>query len=138
MPWDSPAAPADQPFVDDEPPIDAYGAVDEAPAAAPFSPAPQPQPAAAPVPAPQPATAAPAPAEAPVPVTPPADLSPQFADIAAMLGEVFNQPLNVSVEPAASAGDQDSAADLAYDDQGADAADDFDPDSFNGEDQDDE
>ena len=146
MPWDSPAAPADQPFVDDEPPIDAYGAVDEAPAAAPFSPAPQPQPApapapqpaAAPVPAPQPATAAPAPAEAPASVTPPADLSPQFADIAAMLGEVFNQPLNVSVEPAASAGDQDSAADLAYDDQGADAADDFDPDSFNGEDQDDE
>ncbi len=138
MPWDNPAAPADQPFVDDEPPIDAYGAVDEAPAAAPFSPAPQPQ-----APAPQPAAApaaAPAsePAQAPAPVTPPADLSPQFADIAAMLGEVFNQPLNVSVEPAAGAGDQDAAADLAYDDQGADAADDFDPDSFNGEDQDDE
>ncbi len=138
MPWDNPAAPADQPFVDDEPPIDAYGAVDEAPAAAPFSPAPQPQ-----APAPQPAAAPAAdlasePAEAPAPVTPPADLSPQFADIAAMLGEVFNQPLNVSVEPAAGAGDQDAAADLAYDDQGADAADDFDPDSFNGEDQDDE
>ncbi len=138
MPWDSPAAPADQPFVDDEPPIDAYGAVDEAPAAAPFSPAPQPQ-APAPQPAAAPAAApAPEPAEAPAPVTPPADLSPQFADIAAMLGEVFNQPLNVSVEPAAGAGDQDAAADLAYDDQGADAADDFDPDSFNGEDQDDE
>ncbi len=138
MPWDNPAAPADQPFVDDEPPIDAYGAVDEAPAAAPFSPAPQPQ-----TPAPQPAAAPAAdlasePAQAPAPVTPPADLSPQFADIAAMLGEVFNQPLNVSVEPAAGAGDQDAAADLAYDDQGADAADDFDPDSFNGEDQDDE
>lgn len=144
MPWDTPAAPAEQPFVDDEPPIDAYGAVDEAPAVAPFSPAAQPTPA--PAPGPQPVAtpaAAPAPAEAPAPITPPADLSPQFADIAAMLGEVFNQPLNVSVEPAAAAGDQDAAADLAYDDQGADAlgadaADDFDPDSFNGEDQDDE
>ncbi len=138
MPWDSPATPAEQSFVDDEPPIDAYGAVDEAPSAAPFSSAPQPQasapqPAAAPAPAP-----ASEPAEAPAPVTPPADLSPQFADIAAMLGEVFNQPLNVSVEPAAGAGDQDAAADLAYDDQGANVADDFDPDSFNGEDQDDE
>lgn len=145
MPWDTPAAPVEQPFVDDEPPADAYGAMPDDPAAAPFSPAPQPQ-ALAPQSAPAPAAPAPqpvAPAEAPAPITPPADLSPQFADIAAMLGEVFNQPLNVSVEPAAAAGDQDAAADLAYDDQGADAlgadaADDFDPDSFNGEDQDDE
>ncbi len=139
MPWDSPAAPAEQPFVDDEPPADAYGAVPDdyaAPASAPFSPSPQP---AAPAPAPAAPTPQPAPpAEPAAPVTPPADLTPQFADIAAMLGEVFNQPLNVSVEPAAAAGDQDAAADLAYDDQGADAADDFDPDSFNGEDQDDE
>ncbi len=136
MPWDNPGATPEQPFVDDEPPIDAYGAVDDPAAEAPFSPSTAP----APAPAPQPAAPAPAPApqpvEAPAPVTPPADLSPEFADIAAMLGEVFNQPLNVSVEPAAGAAEQDAAADLAYDDQGA--AEDFDPDSFNGEDPDEE
>ncbi len=154
-PWEAPAAP--QPPADDEPPADAYGAVDDGYAAAPpdFS-APQPQAPAASQPAvPQPAQAAPQPVpqplspqpaperETPVYSAPPSDLAPEFADIVSMLGEVFDQPVNVSVEPAATPGDQDADPGLAYDGQGADEAplddaDDFDPDAFNGEDPDDE
>ncbi|OUO35736.1 hypothetical protein, partial [Olsenella sp. An290] len=51
---------------------------------------------------------------APAPA-PPAELAPEFADIAAMLTAAFGEPVSVSVESAATTSDEDAAAELAYD-----------------------
>lgn len=45
---------------------------------------------------------------------------PEFSDIASMLTEAFGAPLSVSVEPAVTTSDDDAAAELSYDDNGAD------------------
>lgn len=67
---------------------------------APFSPSDQPEPAAGVV----------------------GDVSshPEFSDIASMLTEAFGAPLSMSVEPAVTTSDDDAAAELSYDDNGAD------------------
>ena len=45
---------------------------------------------------------------------------PEFSDIASMLTEAFGAPLSMSVEPAVTTSDDDAAAELSYDDNGAD------------------
>lgn len=45
---------------------------------------------------------------------------PEFSDIASMLAEAFGAPLSMSVEPAVTTSDDDAAAELSYDDNGAD------------------
>ena len=45
---------------------------------------------------------------------------PEFSDIAYMLTEAFGAPLSMSVEPAVTTSDDDAAAELSYDDNGAD------------------
>ena len=45
---------------------------------------------------------------------------PEFSDIASMLTEAFGAPLSMSVEPAVTTSDDDAAAELSYDDSGAD------------------
>ena len=140
MPWDEPAAPAD----DQVPYTDADVASYEDPsaeAATPFSaPAPTPQPAPAPTPQPAPA-AAPAPAPVPAPSSQPAPapqpeptlvpaaapggvatmapdevqaaVTPEFSEIAAMLADAFGSPVSLSVESAASTSDDEAAAELS-------------------------
>lgn len=73
-----------------------------APAAdpAPFSPSDQPEPAAG--------------------VVEDVSSHPEFSDIASMLTEAFGAPLSMSVEPAVTTSDDDAAAELSYDDNGAD------------------
>lgn len=44
---------------------------------------------------------------------------PEFSDIASMLTEAFGAPLSMSVEPAVTTSDDDAAAELSYDDNGA-------------------
>lgn len=127
-PAPQPAAPAyDAPW-DDVPP---YTDGDAA-AYAPEETAPLGAPAPAPVPAPQPSPApasppAPAPSFSPSEQPQPApggveDVSghPEFSEIASMLADAFGTPLAVSVEPAVSTSDDDAAAELSYDDNGAD------------------
>ena len=46
---------------------------------------------------------------------------PEFSDIASMLTAAFGAPLSVSVEPAVTTSDDDAAAELSYDDNGADS-----------------
>ncbi len=132
MPWDEPAAPAD----DQVPYTDADVASYEDPsaeAAEPFSapaPTPQPAPAAAPAPAPVPAPSSqPAPAPQPEPTLVPAAapgevatmapdevkaaVTPEFSEIAAMLADAFGSPVSLSVESAASTSDDEAAAELS-------------------------
>ena len=45
---------------------------------------------------------------------------PEFSDIASMLTEAFGAPLSMSVEPAVTTSGDDAAAELSYDDNGAD------------------
>ena len=45
---------------------------------------------------------------------------PEFSDIASMLTEAFGAPLSMSVESAVTTSDDDAAAELSYDDNGAD------------------
>ena len=67
---------------------------------APFSPSDQPEPAAG--------------------VVEDVSSHPEFSDIASMLTEAFGAPLSMSVEPAVTTSDDDAAAELSYDDNGAD------------------
>lgn len=66
---------------------------------APFSPSDQPEPAAG--------------------VVEDVSSHPEFSDIASMLTEAFGAPLSMSVEPAVTTSDDDAAAELSYDDNGA-------------------
>lgn len=130
-----PAAPAyDAPW-DDVPPYTdndaaAYASED---VGQPTSPTPPPAVSGMPVAAaPQPVSSAGASAATPAPFSPsdrpePAagvveDVSshPEFSDIASMLTEAFGAPLSMSVEPAVTTSDDDAAAELSYDDNGAD------------------
>lgn len=130
-----PAAPTyDAPW-DDVPPYTdndaaAYASED---AGRPASPTPPPAVSGMPVAAsPQPVSSAGASAATPAPFSPsdqpePAagvveDVSshPEFSDIASMLTEAFGAPLSMSVEPAVTTSDDDAAAELSYDDNGAD------------------
>ncbi len=130
-----PAAPVyDAPW-DDVPPYSdndaaAYASED---AGQPASPTPPPAVSGMPVAAaPQPVSSAGASASDPAPFSPsdqpePAagvvgDVSshPEFSDIASMLTEAFGAPLSMSVEPAVTTSDDDAAAELSYDDNGAD------------------
>lgn len=130
-----PAAPAyDAPW-DDVPPYSDNDAAAYAPedAGQPTSPTPPPAVSGMPVAAaPQPVSSAGASAATPAPFSPsdrpePAagvveDVSshPEFSDIASMLTEAFGAPLSMSVEPAVTTSDDDAAAELSYDDNGAD------------------
>lgn len=130
-----PAAPAyDAPW-DDVPPYTdndaaAYASED---VGQPTSPTPPPAVSGMPIAAaPQPVSSAGASAATPAPFSPsdqsePAagvveDVSshPEFSDIASMLTEAFGAPLSMSVEPAVTTSDDDAAAELSYDDNGAD------------------
>lgn len=130
-----PAAPAyDAPW-DDVPPYtdnDAAACASED-VGQPTSPTPPPAVSGMPVAAaPQPVSSAGASAATPAPFSPsdrpePAagvveDVSshPEFSDIASMLTEAFGAPLSMSVEPAVTTSDDDAAAELSYDDNGAD------------------
>lgn len=130
-----PAAPAyDAPWDDVLPYTDndaaAYASED---VGQPTSPTPPPAVSGMPVAAaPQPVSSAGASAATPAPFSPsdrpePAagvveDVSshPEFSDIASMLTEAFGAPLSMSVEPAVTTSDDDAAAELSYDDNGAD------------------
>lgn len=130
-----PAAPAyDAPW-DDVPPYTDNDAAAYAPedAGQPASPTPPSAASGMPVAAaPQPVSSAGASAATPAPFSPsdrpePAagvveDVSshPEFSDIASMLTEAFGAPLSMSVEPAVTTSDDDAAAELSYDDNGAD------------------
>lgn len=130
-----PAAPAyDAPW-DDVPPYTDNDAAAYAPedAGQPVSPTPPPAVSGMPVAAaPKPVSSAGASAATPAPFSPsdqpePAagvvgDVSshPEFSDIASMLTEAFGAPLSMSVEPAVTTSDDDAAAELSYDDNGAD------------------
>lgn len=142
QPTPAPAPAAPQPAVpaydapwDDVPPYTdndaaAYAFED---AGQPASPTPPPAVSGMPVAAaPQPVSSAGASASDPAPFSPsdqpePAagvvgDVSshPEFSDIASMLTEAFGAPLSMSVEPAVTTSDDDAAAELSYDDNGAD------------------
>lgn len=99
-----PASPAPPPAVSGMPvaaapqPVSSAGATPATPA--PFSPSDQPEPAAG--------------------VVEDVSSHPEFSDIASMLTEAFGAPLSMSVEPAATTSDDDAAAELSYDDNGAD------------------
>lgn len=131
-----PAAPAyDAPW-DDVPPYTDNDAAAYAPedAGQPTSPTPPPAVSSMPVAAaPQPispaggaSTATPAsfsPSDQPEPaagVVEDVSSHPEFSDIASMLTEAFGAPLSMSVEPAVTTSDDDAAAELSYDDNGAD------------------
>lgn len=128
-----PAAPAyDAPW-DDVPPYTdndaaAYASED---VGQPTSPTPPPAVSGMPIAAaPQPVSSAGASAAMPAPFSPSdqpepgvvEDVSshPEFSDIASMLTEAFGAPLSMSVEPAVTTSDDDAAAELSYDDNGAD------------------
>lgn len=130
-----PAAPAyDAPW-DDVPPYSDNDAAAYASEDAGQPTSPTPPPAASDMPAsraPVAVSPAGAPASDPAPFSPsdqsePAvgvveDVSshPEFSDIASMLTEAFGAPLSMSVEPAVTTSDDDAAAELSYDDNGAD------------------
>lgn len=131
-----PAAPAyDAPW-DDVPPYTDNDAAAYAPedAGQPTSPTPPPAVSSMPVAAaPQPISpAGGASASDPAPFSPSDQLGPaagvvedvsshpEFSDIASMLTEAFGAPLSMSVEPAVTTSDDDAAAELSYDDNGAD------------------
>lgn len=134
VPQPAPAPAYDAPW-DDVPPYSdndaaAYASED---AGQPTSPTPPPAVSGMPVAAaPQPVSSAGASAATPAPFSPsdrpePAagvveDVSshPEFSDIASMLTEAFGAPLSMSVEPAVTTSDDDAAAELSYDDNGAD------------------
>lgn len=96
-PTPSPAAPG-MPVAAAPQPVSSAGASAATPA--PFSPSDQPEPAAG--------------------VVEDVSSHPEFSDIASMLTEAFGAPLSMSVEPAVTTSDDDAAAELSYDDNGAD------------------